>query len=70
VLEGLPRMGELDLSDGGGGDLLDAAGQGGTWSAEGLDGVRPKGRQREARDRSERGSVVGRSSGSQLADRR
>jgi hypothetical protein len=62
--------GELDLSDGGGGDLLEAADRGGTRSVEGLDGGSLKGWQREARDRSERGLVVGRSWGSQLADRR
>jgi hypothetical protein len=58
------------LSDGGGGDLSEVAGRGGTRSAEGLDGGRPKGWWREVRDRSERGSVVGRSSGSQLAGQR
>jgi hypothetical protein len=62
--------GELNLSDGGGGDIPEAAGPGGTLSAEGLDGGRPKGRLREARDRLERGSVVRHSSGSQLAVRR
>jgi hypothetical protein len=67
---GAASYGELDLSDRGGGDLPEAAGRGCTRSAEGLDGGRPKGWRREARDRSERGPVVGRFSGSQLADRR
>jgi hypothetical protein len=67
---GAALHGGLDLSDGGGGDLPNVAGHGGTWSAEGLDGGRLKGRRREARDRSERGPVVGRSLGSQLANRR
>jgi hypothetical protein len=67
---GTASHGELDLSDGGGGDLLEVAGRGGTWSAEGLDGGRLMGQWREARDRSERGPVVRRSSGSPLADRR
>jgi hypothetical protein len=67
---GAASHGELDLSDGGVGDLTEVAARGGTRSAEGLDGGSPKGWRREARDRSERGSVVGRSSGSQLANRR
>jgi hypothetical protein len=67
---GVASHGELDLSDRGGGDLPEAVGRGGTWLAEGLDGGRLKGRRRLARDRSERGAIVGRSSGSQLADRR
>jgi hypothetical protein len=41
---GAASHGELDLSnEGGGGDLPEAAGHGGTWSGEGLDGSRPKG---------------------------
>jgi hypothetical protein len=39
---GAASHGELDLSDGGG-DLLEAAGHGGTGSTEGLDGGRPMG---------------------------
>jgi hypothetical protein len=67
---GVASHGELDLSDGGGGDLPEAAGRGGTRSAEGLDGGRPKGWRRDARDRLEREPVVARFSGSQLADQR
>jgi hypothetical protein len=40
---GTASHGELDLSDGGGGDLLEVAGRGGTRSAEGLDSGRPMG---------------------------
>jgi hypothetical protein len=45
VARGAASHGELDLSNGGGGggDLLEAVGHGGTWSGEGLDGDRPKG---------------------------
>jgi hypothetical protein len=65
---GAASHGELNLGDRGRGDLPEAAGHGSTRSVEGLDGVWPKGWRREVRDRSERGSVVGRSSGSQLVD--
>jgi hypothetical protein len=67
---GAASHGELDLSDGGGGDLPKVASRDGTRLAEGLNGGRPKGHRREARGRLERGPVVGRSSGSQLADQR
>jgi hypothetical protein len=41
---GAASHGELDLSNGGGGgDLPEAVGHGGTWSGEVLDGGRPKG---------------------------
>jgi hypothetical protein len=66
---GAALHGELNLSDGGGRDLPEAAGHGDMRSAEGLDGDRPKGRRRGVMDRSERGPVVGWSSGSRLADR-
>jgi hypothetical protein len=60
---GATSHGELDLSDGGGGDLPEAAGCGGTQSADGLDGCRPKRQRREAWDRLERGAVLGESVG-------
>jgi hypothetical protein len=56
---GVASHGELNLSDGGGGDLPEVTGRGNTQSAEGLDSGVPKGRRREMRDRLKRGQLSG-----------